>query len=243
MGFGGGGSNFSPSPNNIQGDATITGNATIDGSLGIKTDNPAYDLHVSGSDSSGSAAVGVAFMGYSDNSTKAPGDATWAHINHTRDNGTVNQMDFALQQRSNGATIVNSPQGGNVSLRIGGYTGLQLDQKSNVGINTEPTARLHINAVGGGATLENDLLRCDGSGLPYVFYVEGTGLIGILTDTPTKALDINSDSMRLRTAKVPATAGAAGEQGEIAWGTDGGTSYLYVCIATNTWQRVALSTW
>ena len=178
-------------------------------------------------------------MGYSDDSTKAPGDATWAHIDHTRDNGVIGQMDFALQQKSNGSTIVNSPTGGNVSMRIGGYVGLQLDSNSNVGINTAPTARLHVNAIGSGPTLENDLIRCDGSGLPYVFYVEGTGLVGILTDSPTRALDINSDSMRLRTAKTPASAGADGDQGQIAWDAD----YIYICVATNTWKRVAISTW
>jgi len=38
---------------------------------------------------------------------------------------------------------------------------------------------------------------------------------------------------------VPASAGATGEAGEIAWDT----AYFYVCVATNTWKRVALSSW
>jgi len=38
---------------------------------------------------------------------------------------------------------------------------------------------------------------------------------------------------------VPATAGSAGVAGEIAWDAN----YFYVCVATNTWKRVALSTW
>ena len=75
------------------------------------------------------------------------------------------------------------------------------------------------------------------------FRITSDGNIGIGTDSPTTLLDINNDTFRLRTAKVPATAGAAGTTGSIAWGTDGGTSYLYVCIATNTWERVALATW
>ena len=33
MGFGGGGSNFSPSPNNIQGDATVSGDMSVEGTL------------------------------------------------------------------------------------------------------------------------------------------------------------------------------------------------------------------
>jgi hypothetical protein len=39
------------------------------------------------------------------------------------------------------------------------------------------------------------------------------------------------------TANVPATAAAPGVFGQIA--TDG--NYLYVCVATNTWKRVAIA--
>lgn len=38
---------------------------------------------------------------------------------------------------------------------------------------------------------------------------------------------------------VPASASAAGRQGEIAW--DSG--FIYVCVATNTWKRAAIATW
>jgi hypothetical protein len=69
--------------------------------------------------------------------------------------------------------------------------------------------------------------------------VEGTGNIGIGTTLPTKALDVNSNSIRVRTAKTPASSTAACDQGEIAWDAN----YIYVCRATNTWMRAALSTW
>lgn len=39
--------------------------------------------------------------------------------------------------------------------------------------------------------------------------------------------------------KTPATAGAAGVAGTIAWDAN----YIYVCTATNTWKRVAIATW
>ena len=65
------------------------------------------------------------------------------------------------------------------------------------------------------------------------------GNVGIGTTSPTNLLDVNADSIRVRTAQTPATAGAAGNQGEIAWDAD----YIYVCVATNTWKRAALSTW
>jgi len=65
------------------------------------------------------------------------------------------------------------------------------------------------------------------------------GNVGIGTTDPTVKLDINSDIIRLRTAKTPATAGATGDQGSICWDAD----YIYVCTATNSWERAALSSW
>ena len=65
------------------------------------------------------------------------------------------------------------------------------------------------------------------------------GDVGLDVILPTAKLDIDSDKVRLRTSKTPATAGAAGNQGDICWDSD----FLYVCVATNTWKRSALSTW
>lgn len=79
-------------------------------------------------------------------------------------------------------------------------------------------------------------------------WVEGTGvvylenltdLVGIATDTPTAALDVDSDIIRLRQSKTPATAADTGNAGDIAWDAD----YIYVCVAANTWKRVAIATW
>lgn len=63
--------------------------------------------------------------------------------------------------------------------------------------------------------------------------------LGTFAADPTAMLDINSDTMRLRTAKTPASASAAGNAGDICWDA----SYLYICTATNTWRRIAHSTW
>jgi hypothetical protein len=51
--------------------------------------------------------------------------------------------------------------------------------------------------------------------------------------------DVNGNLLRLRTANTPASATAAGEAGDICWDSN----YVYVCVATNTWKRSALSTW
>ena len=56
---------------------------------------------------------------------------------------------------------------------------------------------------------------------------------GKLTITPSSGYSINLLS------GGPASAADTGAQGDIAWDT----SYIYVCTATNTWKRAALSTW
>lgn len=52
-------------------------------------------------------------------------------------------------------------------------------------------------------------------------------------------LTLFSDRIRVSTSRTPASATAAGAQGDICWDAD----YIYICVATNTWKRAALSTW
>ncbi len=69
--------------------------------------------------------------------------------------------------------------------------------------------------------------------------IDKDGNVGIGTTGPTTKLDINSDEIRVRTAQTPATAGATGTSGTIAWDQN----YIYGCIATDTWKKVLWSTW
>lgn len=66
-----------------------------------------------------------------------------------------------------------------------------------------------------------------------------SGSVGIRTQSPTAPLDVNADTIRLRTAKTPASASASGNTGDLAWDAD----YVYVCVATNTWKRAPIATW
>jgi hypothetical protein len=69
--------------------------------------------------------------------------------------------------------------------------------------------------------------------------IDSSGRVGIGTTSPTTLLDVNADTVRVRTARTPASATATGATGEICWDAN----YIYVCTATNTWKRSALSTW
>ena len=65
------------------------------------------------------------------------------------------------------------------------------------------------------------------------------GNVGIGTTSPTTLLDVNADTVRVRTARTPASASATGATGEICWDAN----YIYVCTATDTWRRTAISSW
>jgi len=61
----------------------------------------------------------------------------------------------------------------------------------------------------------------------------------------TVSMEFNDDGtldtpkLRVNNSTVPASATATGTRGEISWDAD----FMYVCIATNTWKRSALTTW
>jgi len=67
----------------------------------------------------------------------------------------------------------------------------------------------------------------------------GRILVGTSSDSGGALLQVNGDRIRIGTAKTPASATATGTTGEIAWDAN----YIYVCTATNTWKRTAISTW
>jgi len=72
-----------------------------------------------------------------------------------------------------------------------------------------------------------------------LFVIQTNGNVGIGATSPSAKLDIDSDVIRLRNSKTPASAGASGNTGDIAWDSD----YIYVCVATNTWKRATLNSW
>jgi len=50
---------------------------------------------------------------------------------------------------------------------------------------------------------------------------------------------IAGNTINVPTTRTPASASATGTAGDICWDA----SYIYVCVAANTWKRTAVSTW
>lgn len=67
----------------------------------------------------------------------------------------------------------------------------------------------------------------------------GRILIGASTNSGSSTVQVNGDKVSLRLPKTPASASDTGTTGEICWDFN----YVYVCVATNTWKRSALSSW
>lgn len=82
-----------------------------------------------------------------------------------------------------------------------------------------------------------------GTGFGFETITPGTTtLVNRLLLTSTSAAFtvpvISTGNLRIASPTVPALATSAGTAGDIAWAN----GFLYVCVATNTWQRVAIAT-
>jgi hypothetical protein len=102
-----------------------------------------------------------------------------------------------------------------------------------------------IQAINTGVAVKPLLLNPRGGSVGVGYATAGSaalavnGPTGIGTTSPTGLLDVNDDHIRIRTAKTPASSGAAGNAGDKCWDDN----FEYTCVATNTWKRVAIATW
>jgi hypothetical protein len=104
--------------------------------------------------------------------------------------------------------------------QTGGATEIQTQNNTAHGV---------FKVTGWNGTASAEFMRVDGA----------SGNVGIGTTGPDAPLDINGNRLRIRTARTITNSDDNGEVGEISWDAN----YLYVCVSTDSWKRVALSTW
>jgi trimeric autotransporter adhesin len=136
---------------------------------------------------------------------------------------TAKQISFLLDGDTESDTTLTN------YLNIWGtYSGTPTTSSTSTGLS----ASMNLGAPNAfiAHTNGSERLRIDSS---------GRLLVGTSSDSGGALLQVNGDRIRVGTAKTPATSGATGTTGEIAWDAD----YIYVCTATNTWKRSAIATW
>lgn len=106
-----------------------------------------------------------------------------------------------------------------------------LNGSLSIGTTTTGTAKLHLLS-----TTEQQRTAYDGSNY-FSTTVSSTGLAQF-DAAGTGAGFQFLDRVIIPTA-TPASASATGTAGHIAWDS----SYIYICVATDTWKRVAIATW
>lgn len=183
-----------------------------------------------------------------------------------------NSGNFAMGSPSNKVvSIYTSASGAGYSapeISLTGDGNLKLlSGTGKLGVNINPTAWVH---VGNATTASTPSMLLSGSGYSGgtstttkpTFLIEPTGTTSTGWVTSGTKLGVNaesgftgrfldiqlsgvskfnvqSDKINLSTSKTPSSASDTGTAGDICWDSN----YIYVCIATNTWKRTAITTW
>ena len=72
------------------------------------------------------------------------------------------------------------------------------------------------------------------------FYTRESNVLNpVLELRSDTSVAVYGNKILIKNSQTPASASATGEVGTIAWDSN----YVYVCVATNTWKRTAISTW
>tara|TARA_R110000823_G_scaffold305769_1_gene427949 strand:+ start:1476 stop:1994 length:519 start_codon:yes stop_codon:yes gene_type:complete len=101
---------------------------------------------------------------------------------------------------------------------------MRLQASTNVQIWDENATKLAANFNAGGTS---------------TIYFNGNAKIASTNTGANITGTLSTDALNIEIEGTPASATASGIKGAILWDT----SYVYVCIATNTWKRTAISTW
>ena len=117
-----------------------------------------------------------------------------------------------------------------VKISSSDYNMLRVDARTTTDFDSITPVYIYNNNTSAvlNAEIYNSLSFFDGYNRPMNFY-----------EIPKVIKSDGTATNLLSFSPVPATLTSTGTAGEIAYDT----SYMYICTATNTWKRTALTTW
>ena len=166
------------------------------------------------------------------------GSDTQVQFNDGGSFGGNNKMVYTAA--SGVLTLTNYGQFNNIQV---GFNAGVITTNSAGNMTLQPFYGINAGSIIIGGTANSDItLTPNGSGLVQIS--GAYKLPGAVTSTDGFVLSCQTDGSTLwdhphAISGTPASSTATGKQGSIQYDS----SYFYVCVATNTWRRVALSSW
>lgn len=159
------------------------------------------------------------------------------------DNGTDQYLVIEPTQAPSGPGHIHVRAGGTIDastadLILGGEVNKVQISDTDGSVNINANTSVDITSSGGLEITSAGDMRIESLSGNMNLFMDGGLYIGASSSENQilKRSDLNNIPVK---ALVPETASSTGTVGQVAWDT----SYFYVCVATNTWKRTALSTW
>jgi len=106
--------------------------------------------------------------------------------------------------------------------------------------NVDPRMTFLFQEYGGIVLHQANIKVTNGDGqATFVAWTSAPGMPDLTIGESTASLSFSCSKFIFPTIAAPSSASATGTAGEVRWDAN----YVYVCVATNTWKRSALSTW
>lgn len=179
----------------------------------------------------------------SDTATEVSGlTATTAELNYLDITalGTAENSKAFTRDASGNATFA-----GTTFADLGSITTCDINGGTIDGVTIGATSAPTVNNIDiNGGTLDGVTIGGSSAGAGTFTSLNSNGISDsgastALSITSAGIVSIHSDQVSVLSSKTPASASDTGTTGAICWDS----SYIYVCVATDTWKRVAIATW
>lgn len=190
-------------------------------------------------DASGSGVSDVSVIGENSSTEVVLGTIGGRYVHEPFSTGTWTRQ-FTVSPRSVNTVDAIYPQTV-IPAGAGIATGRQVFSGSAGAVNTTGLIWEYVSTNSIGPLVARYALRVNhGDQLLENFVILNDQLaVGNNPGNPTAGIDTTQANIRIRQSKTPASATAAGNAGEICWDA----SFIYVCVAANSWKRSAIAAW